>query len=131
MFVRLASWFDPSFGVALPLDPNLAVLKKFFLPNRHRAFEFAYGPFAGLKCRAAVRCADGDDYAGLADFQTPGPVHDTDVGDVELLMRLLAQALHLANRHRRVSIVNQMERAAAASPLARITVERHGGAALG
>src|SRR2546428_13448554 len=116
---------------SLAFDPNLAVCENFFLPNRHGAFEFADGPFAGFKCSSAVRSADGDNGAGLADFQAAGAMNDADVGDVESLVSLFAEALHLAQSHRLVGFVNEIERAAAFRPFARVTIQRDAGAAFG
>src|SRR6266699_1271743 len=126
------SYLSKSFvGGAFALDPNLTVFKDFFLPNRHGAFQFADGPFTGFEGRAAVRRADRDHDAGLANLQTTSAMHDSQVRNLELLVRLLTQTPHLAERHWRVGFVNQIKRAPPARPFARIAVERHGRATLG
>ena len=56
-------------------------------------------------------------------------MHDADVRDVEMLVGLLPQTLHLADGHRWVGFVDKIKRAAAACPLASVTVKRYGGAA--
>src|SRR6266568_5954704 len=110
-------------------DPNLAIFKNFFLPNRNGAFQFANGPLAGFKGSTSVRSADGDNDAGLADLQAAGAMNDADVGDVESLVSLCSQSFHLTQSHRLVSFVNEMQRAAALRPFARVTIQRDGGAA--
>src|SRR5258708_756986 len=92
---------------AFAFDPYFAVFEKLLLPNRHVAFEFANGPLAGFECCAAVGRADGDDDAGLTNLKAASAMHDTDVCDVKLFVRLFAQAFHLTNRHRWVGLVNQ------------------------
>ena len=77
-----------------------------------------------------MRRAHTDNDTGLADLQTARAVHDADVGYIEFFVRLRAQAFHFAKGHRRVGLVNQVERAAAFGPFARITIESHGRAAL-
>src|SRR3954470_6547910 len=112
------------------LDPDLAVFKDFLFPNRHRAFEFADGPFAGFKGGPTMRGADANYYAGLANLQTAGAVDDTNVRDLKFLTRLRAQLFHLGNGHRRIRFVDQVKRATALGPLASITVQSHGRPAL-
>ena len=56
-------------------------------------------------------------------------MNDADVGDVESLVSLCSQSFHLTQSHRLVSFVNEMERAAALRPFARVTIQRDGGAA--
>ena len=51
------------------------------------------------------------------------------LGEVEFLVCLCTQFFHFAQSHRRISFVNQVERAAAFGPFARITIESHGRAA--
>src|SRR2546423_3843605 len=80
----------------LTLNPNLAIRKNFFLPNRHGAFEFADGPLAGFEGRTPMRRANTDHDTGLPDLQTTGAMHDADVGDVEVLVRLRGQLFHFA-----------------------------------
>src|SRR2546429_41644 len=120
-----------STAAAFALNPNLPILKHFFLPNRNGAFQFANCPLAGFKGSTSVRSADGDNDAGLADFQTAGAMNDADVGDVESLVSLPAQSFHLAQSHRLVGFVNEIECAAATCPFARIAIERDGRAAFG
>src|ERR1700730_3112639 len=78
--IPLLSFFR---GRTFTFHPNLAVFKKLLLPNRHGAFEFAYGPFAGFESRATVWRADGDDHAGLPNLETSGAMHDSHVHDLE------------------------------------------------
>src|SRR5436853_4177574 len=112
-------------------DPNLAVCENCFLPNRNGALQFANCPLAGFKISTSVWGADGDNDAGVADFQAAGAMNDADVGDVESLVSLFTQSFHLAQGHRLVGFVNEVERAAAAGPFARIAIERHRRAAFG
>src|SRR6185295_10744757 len=112
----------PRLPRAFTFHPNLAVCENLFLPNRHGAFEFADGPLAGLERGAAVRRADGDDDAGLADFGATSAMDDADVRDLETLVGLASESFELAERHWRVSFVDQMKGAASARPLARVTV---------
>src|SRR5438876_1237352 len=78
-----------------------------------------------------MRSADGDDHARLTNFQTAGAMHDADVGDVETFVGFACQPAQFAHGHWRVRFVDQVQRAATAGPLARITVERYGRAAFG
>ena len=47
------------------------------------------------ECGAAMRGAGGDHDACLSNLDAAGAVHDADVGDLELLVRFGAEALHL------------------------------------
>src|SRR4051812_9469463 len=116
-------------GRELALDPDLAVLEELLLPDGDGALEFAYGPLAGFKRRAAVRGADRDDDRSLADVGAPRAVDDADVRDMETLVRLAPEASHLGERHRGVGFVDEVERAASFRPLACVAVERDGRAA--
>jgi TolB-like protein/DNA-binding winged helix-turn-helix (wHTH) protein len=78
------------FQQAIALDPNFAVCKNFFLPNRDCAFQFANRPFAGFKGSATMRSAHRNHHAGFANFQAAGAMDDADVGDVKFLMSLIA-----------------------------------------
>ena len=70
-----------------------------------------------------MRRTDADHDACLANFQTARAMHDAEVGDVEFFVCLCTQFFHFAQSHRRISFVNQVERAAAFGPFARITIE--------
>src|SRR5438094_10560779 len=114
---------------SLAFNPHFAVLENFFLPNRNGAFQFADGPFAGFKGSTSVRSADGDNDAGFADLQAAGAMDDADMCDVESLVSLFAESFHLAQSHRFVGFVNELECEAALRPFARVTIQRDGGAA--
>src|SRR5581483_7261062 len=119
------------FLLAFPFHPHLAVGKDFLFPNRHGAFVFANGPFASFEGAASVRRADADHHARLADFQAAGAVDDANMIDVEFRVSLLAYLSHLAQGHRFVSLVNQVERAAAFGPFARVAIEGYRSATFG
>ncbi|HEV2863347.1 MAG TPA: transporter substrate-binding domain-containing protein [Pyrinomonadaceae bacterium] len=126
-FERYRQFLNARRGLAL--DPDLAVLEELLLPDGDRALEFLDGPLARLEGGAAVGGAHRDDDRRFADVGAARAVDDADVLDVEEPVRLPPEAAHLGERHRRVSLVDQIERAATPCPLARVAVERDGGAA--
>ncbi len=93
----------PDPAVRLRRDPFFAVFEHFFFPDRHRAFEFSDGPFAGFEGGFAVWGAGGDHDAGFADLQAAGAMHDAEVSDLKMLVSFSAEALHLSQRHRVVA----------------------------
>src|SRR6185436_15702218 len=99
-------------------------------PDGDGAFEFPYGPLARFEGGASMRGADGDHDAGLADFHPPRAMHDANVRDVELLVCLLTQPLHLRHGHRFVGFINEVQRATTFCPFTSIAVEGDGRATL-
>ena len=82
-------------GCVLTFDPLLTVLKNFFLPDWHCAFQFTNGPFAGFKSCLPMRCTHGDNHARFTDRQAANAMYDTDVGDRKFLVGLFAQTFQL------------------------------------
>src|SRR6188474_2636835 len=72
-----------------------------------------------------MSCADGDHDARLTNLQASGAMYDPNVRDLKTLVRVAAQPLHLRQRHRIVSFINQVERFPSRRPFARITIERN------
>src|SRR5688572_5570920 len=72
------------------VDPlGRAVGPVFFFPDRHDDFERVDQEAAGFEGVVAVRGADGDGDADVAELEMPQPVHDCDVHDRPALARLL------------------------------------------
>src|SRR5215218_4686306 len=97
-------------GRAFALDPDLAAFVELFLPNWHTALQLADRPLARLEGGAAVRRADGDTDAGLPDFEPARAVDDAQMRHLEPLARLAPQPPHLGQGHRRVRLVDKVER---------------------
>src|SRR5437016_8283408 len=81
--LRLVSAF---LRCALAFDPDFAVSKNFFLPDRHSAFQLANGPFASLEGCVTMRRADGDHDARFANLEASCAMNDADVRNVKTLM---------------------------------------------
>ena len=57
-------------------------------------------------------------------------MHNADVRDLEIFMRLLAEPFHFSQRHFRISFINQVKSLPVAGPFPRVAVEGHRCAAL-
>ena len=127
----ILSWcYSALISACLRRYPLFSVFEHFLLPDRHGAFEFFDGPFTGLKGGLAVWRADGDHDTGFTDIQSPGAVHDPDVGNLESLVSFSAEALHLSQRHRVIRFINQVQRSFSLGPFARVAIQRDCGSTL-
>src|SRR4029077_8943762 len=95
------------------------------------ALERVDGIAAGIESGGAMGGADGDEPAGVADFQATEAVDDGEAMNFELLANLSADFAHLGVGHGFVSFVLEVERALAVEIVADEAVEDHHGAVFG
>ena len=86
---------------------------------------------AGVESGAAVRCADGDEHASLADFQTAKAVNHGHAMDGKFLVELRADFAHFRERHGFVSFVVEVKSWAIVRLVADEAVEGDGRAIFG
>src|SRR3954453_16423630 len=79
----------------LTVCPDRTIFKKLLLPDGDCAFKRIDQPAAGVKSSTTMRCGHCDQHAGLADFQTPDPVHNGNLADRKMRERMRGKLLHL------------------------------------
>jgi hypothetical protein len=90
------------------LHPYLTIREDFLFPDGDSAFEFADGPFAGLKSCPPVRSADRDDNACLANLEAASTVNYPKMRNFETLVSLAAESFKFPLGHRRVCLIDEI-----------------------
>src|SRR3974377_2395508 len=117
-------------GWSLPLGPDGSVREELLLPDGHGLFESIDREAAGIKCGGAMGSADGDKHAGFADFESAEAVSYRNAVDIEPFVNLVADLLHLCQRHRFIRLVLQVQRPPARGLVAHEAVETYDGSIL-
>ena len=112
----------------LAVGPDGAVGEIFFLPDGNGALERVDGEAARVECGGAVGCADSDEDAGLADFETAEAVRYGNAVDGKVGVDVGGDFAQLRECHRFVRFVVEIERAAAVGVVADASVEGDDGA---
>src|SRR5579862_2501480 len=115
----------------LPIRPDGAIFKIFFLPDWHGALEGIDEPAAGVKRGCPMGRRHHDQYTGLADFQTSQSMDNRDVANLVLFQRLFRQRLHLLDGHFFIAFVLEIKSSAATSVVAHNAFKYGGGPVLG
>src|SRR6266852_2992025 len=110
-------------GRNFAIGPDGAVFKVLLLPDGDGALERVDGEPAGLESRRAVRGADGDKHAGLADFQPAQAVSDGDAVDGEFFMDVGTDFADFRKGHGFVGFVFEIQRGPAVRMIAHAAIE--------
>jgi len=84
----------------------------FFFPDGHSTFQGVDGVAAGVESGGAVGGANGDVYAGFADFEAAKAMDHGDAIDGKLLMKVRGDLLNFSQSHGLVGLVLEVEGAA-------------------
>src|SRR5471030_718944 len=90
---------------AASLDPFLTIRTDLLLPDRYFDLEPIDRVFAGLERLLAVRGADRDDHAGLADGEPTDAMGHGDAPNSPALANLVGDLAHFGLRHLGVGLV--------------------------
>lgn len=85
---------------------------------------------AGIEGRGTMRCADGDEYAGFANFQTAEAMRDGDAMNCKILVEMGGDFRHFEQRHGFVRFVVKVQCGAVMRLVADKAVERDDGTVL-
>src|SRR5439155_15256442 len=94
----------------LPFDPDLAVFKEFFFPDRNDLFEFINRVMAGIEGGTAVGGCDDHSHTSLSDIEMAEAVNHSDGVDVPGLPDENSNLFQLFQSHRFIRLVDEMQR---------------------
>src|ERR1700730_3525156 len=106
-----------------PVSPDCAIFEVLLLPDGYGALECVDGEAASVKSGSAVRRADGDEDARIADLQSAEEMADGHAVNAVFLVELDADLTHLSNGHGLVGFIVQIEGPAVVGLIADETVE--------
>jgi len=115
-------------GTGSPSAQTGAADEEFLFPDGYGAFQSVNGVTASVEGGGAVRGADRDENAGVADFEAAEAVHDRKVMDCEASVNVRGDFAQLGVGHGLVGFVLEIEGALAFEIVAHEAVEDHGGA---
>jgi hypothetical protein len=112
----------------LAVGPGGAIGEVFLFPDGDGALKRVDRKAASVESGGSMWRADGDEDAGLADFESAEAMRDGDAIDCELCVNVGGDFAQLRERHRFVGFVIKVERAAAVGIVADAAVEGDDGA---
>src|SRR5437867_3504841 len=89
----------------LSVCPHRSIFKMFFLPNGHRLLQRINQPAAGIHRLSAVGGCNGDEDAGLSNFQTAKSMDNGYIAHFEFEDGFCCKMLHLLEGHRLVGFI--------------------------
>src|SRR5215475_7684374 len=110
-------------GKRLAIGPDCAIFEIFLLPDWNGALQRVNQPAARLECGGAMGGKDRDQNATFADLDPPQAMHHGQVANGKTLARSTGKFPQFLERHRLVSFVIEIQRAAAAAVIADHAVE--------
>src|SRR6266568_5118576 len=113
------------------VSPNRAILKIFFLPDGHSAFESIDQPATSVERRGTMGGRDHNENADFTDLKVSQAVNDGRIANVKLRERLRCQRLHLPERHFFVSLVFEIQSAPTPTVVSHYALEDHGCSVVG
>lgn len=118
-------------GREFAVGPDRAVFEVLLFPNGHGSLEVVDGEAASVKGGGAVRCADGNEYAGFTDLEASEAVDHGDAMDAIFFVELNADFAHFGEGHGFVGFVIQVKSRTIVRLIADETVESDDGAIFG
>jgi len=118
-------------GREFAIGPDGAVFEVFFFPDGDGALESVNGEAASVEGGGAVGRADGDEDAGLADFEAAEAMDDDDAVNFIFFVELGGDLAHFCEGHGFVGFVVEIESGAIVGLIADKAVEGYDGAVIG